>query len=183
MNTRYGRSDRIRTCGIDVPNVARYQLRHTPKCEKYSIFRSFSVSGQICGQNILSVSFWKGKQPKKSVFTRAFSQWLQGFSWLCFSRGARFCPRGRPRCLHATKPGALPLAKQAWRILPEGAAFFRAVLLYQKNSLVSRLIVQTIRNCIRQPSRRVFSSYYICYVPAAICVKRQTSLWILFIKQ
>ena len=30
MNTRYGRSDRVRTCGIDVPNVARYQLRHTP---------------------------------------------------------------------------------------------------------------------------------------------------------
>ena len=57
MNTRYGRSDRVRTCGIDVPNVARYQLRHTPKCEKYSIFRSFSVSGQICGQNILSVFF------------------------------------------------------------------------------------------------------------------------------
>ena len=52
-----GRSDRIRTCGIDVPNVARYQLRHTPKCEKYSIFMSFSVSGQICGQNILSVFF------------------------------------------------------------------------------------------------------------------------------
>ncbi|MBQ4575391.1 MAG: hypothetical protein IJA85_09410 [Clostridia bacterium] len=40
-----------------LPNVARYQLRHTPKCEKYSIFRSFSVSGQICGQNILSVFF------------------------------------------------------------------------------------------------------------------------------
>ncbi len=30
-----GRSDRVRTCGIDVPNVARYQLRHTPMCEKY----------------------------------------------------------------------------------------------------------------------------------------------------
>ena len=30
MNTRYGRSDRIRTCGIEVPNFARYQLRHTP---------------------------------------------------------------------------------------------------------------------------------------------------------
>ena len=26
-----GRSDRIRTCGIEVPNFARYQLRHTPK--------------------------------------------------------------------------------------------------------------------------------------------------------
>ena len=57
MNTRYGRSDRVRTCGIDVPNVARYQLRHTPMSEKYSIFRSISVSGQICGQNILSVFF------------------------------------------------------------------------------------------------------------------------------
>ena len=26
----FGRSDRVRTCGIDIPNVARYQLRHTP---------------------------------------------------------------------------------------------------------------------------------------------------------
>ena len=43
--------------GVLLPNVARYQLRHTPKCEKYSIFRSISVSGQICGQNILSVFF------------------------------------------------------------------------------------------------------------------------------
>lgn len=24
----FGRDDRVRTCGIDVPNVARYQLRH-----------------------------------------------------------------------------------------------------------------------------------------------------------
>ena len=62
-----------------LPNVARYQLRHTPKCEKYSIFRSFSVSGQICGQNILSVFFWKGKQPKKSI-VYTFSQAKIGFS-------------------------------------------------------------------------------------------------------
>ena len=33
-NTRYGRSDRIRTCGIVVPNHARYQLRYTPKTSK-----------------------------------------------------------------------------------------------------------------------------------------------------
>ena len=26
----FGRSDRVRTCGIEVPNFARYQLRHTP---------------------------------------------------------------------------------------------------------------------------------------------------------
>ena len=31
MNTQYGRSDRVRTCGLNIPNVARYQLRHTPK--------------------------------------------------------------------------------------------------------------------------------------------------------
>ena len=24
------RSDRVRTCGLNIPNVARYQLRHTP---------------------------------------------------------------------------------------------------------------------------------------------------------
>ena len=35
-----GRSDRIRTCGIDVPNVARYQLRHTPKFD----FASFIIA-------------------------------------------------------------------------------------------------------------------------------------------
>ena len=29
MNTRNGPSDRIRTCGIVVPNHARYQLRYT----------------------------------------------------------------------------------------------------------------------------------------------------------
>ena len=28
-NTRYGPSDRIRTCGLVVPNHARYQLRNT----------------------------------------------------------------------------------------------------------------------------------------------------------
>ena len=33
MNTRYGRGDRIRTCGILVPNQARYHLRYT------SVFR------------------------------------------------------------------------------------------------------------------------------------------------
>ena len=29
MNTRYGPSDRVRTCGLMVPNHPRYQLRHT----------------------------------------------------------------------------------------------------------------------------------------------------------
>ncbi len=37
----FGRSDRIRTCGIDVPNVARYQLRHTPFYLCFSIVYYF----------------------------------------------------------------------------------------------------------------------------------------------
>ena len=52
----FGRSDRIRTCGIDVPNVARYQLRHTPADIDFAVClkNSFSVSdyttGSPCGQ-------------------------------------------------------------------------------------------------------------------------------------
>ena len=124
-----------------LPNVARYQLRHTPKCEKYSIFRSFSVSGQICGQNILSVFFWKGKQPKKWVFTRVFSQWLQGFSWLCFSRGARFCPRGRPRCLHAPKRRALPVVTKPLSSLLRNSPIGKSLPL-----LIPRFITHRVRS-------------------------------------
>ena len=36
MNTRYGPSDRIRTCGILLPKQARYQLRYT-RLLSYSI--------------------------------------------------------------------------------------------------------------------------------------------------
>ena len=76
MNTRYGRSDRIRTCGIDVPNVARYQLRHTPKCEKYSIFRSFSVSGQTCGQTTFIEDFAREQSAEKVNVYKASRRFL-----------------------------------------------------------------------------------------------------------
>ena len=78
MNTRYGRSDRIRTCGIDVPNVARYQLRHTPKCEKYSIFRSFSVSGQTCGQTAFYSNFGREHSAEKTNVYKGFQR-FSGF--------------------------------------------------------------------------------------------------------
>ena len=78
MNTRYGRSDRIRTCGIDVPNVARYQLRHTPKCEKYSIFRSFSVSGQTCGQTAFYSNFEREHSAEKANVYKGFQR-FSGF--------------------------------------------------------------------------------------------------------
>ena len=57
-----------------LPNVARYQLRHTPKCEKYSIFRSISVSGQICGQTAFLFGFRKWECVKKSMLARVFER-------------------------------------------------------------------------------------------------------------
>ena len=36
----FGRSGRIRTDGIEVPNFARYQLRHTPIGENIQFFLS-----------------------------------------------------------------------------------------------------------------------------------------------
>ena len=55
-----------------LPNVARYQLRHTPMCEKIFDFRSISVSGQICGQPTFLFWFWRRQHAKKSMFTRVF---------------------------------------------------------------------------------------------------------------
>ena len=117
----FGRSDRIRTCGIDVPNVARYQLRHTPISEKYSIFRSFSVSGQTCGQTAFYCDFEREYSAEKvsrlHIFAsenRLFFNVCKDFQAFVFWRKALFCPRGRPRRCPAPKPGALPTA-----LLPE----------------------------------------------------------------
>ena len=44
MNTRYGRSDRIRTCGLMVPNHPLYQLSHTPE--------GFSIISQAAKKSI-----------------------------------------------------------------------------------------------------------------------------------
>ena len=44
-----GRSDRIRTCGIDVPNVARYQLRYTPITDNYTTYYG------VCQQSRLRI--------------------------------------------------------------------------------------------------------------------------------
>ena len=42
-----GRSDRIRTCGIEVPNFARYQLRHAPKTIK-SCSYNYTPANKTC---------------------------------------------------------------------------------------------------------------------------------------
>ena len=40
-----GRGDRIRTCGLMVPNHARYQLRHTPMSLIVKILNTYFPSG------------------------------------------------------------------------------------------------------------------------------------------
>ena len=44
MNTRYGPSDRIRTCGILLPKQARYQLRYTRLLSCFIRLGAFSQS-------------------------------------------------------------------------------------------------------------------------------------------
>ena len=54
MNTRYGRSGGIRTHGIHIPNVARYQLRYTPIFPSsvfYSRARRFQAA-PACGPRL-----------------------------------------------------------------------------------------------------------------------------------
>jgi len=62
--------------GVLLPNVARYQLRHTPKCEKYSIFRSFSVSGQTCGQTVFIEDFAREQSAEKVNVYKASRRFL-----------------------------------------------------------------------------------------------------------
>ena len=94
---RFGRSDRIRTCGIDVPNVARYQLRHTPMCEKYSIFRSISVSGQTCGQTAFTEDFAREQSAEKANVYKGFSSiFARTFKVLLFSAKRSFARGGVP---------------------------------------------------------------------------------------
>ena len=95
MNTGIGRSDRIRTCGIDVPNVARYQLRHTPMCDFYSILGQFLQVVKSVVKPLKMGILRERIVPKKSVFTRAFGVFCFEIPW--------------GRCL-APKPPALPAA-------------------------------------------------------------------------
>ena len=59
-----------------LPNVARYQLRHTPMSEKYSIFRSISVSGQTCGQTAFIEDFAREYSAEKVSIYKAFRRFL-----------------------------------------------------------------------------------------------------------
>ena len=55
MNTRYGPSDRIRTCGILLPKQARYHLRYTRIRE--TLYR---ISHEKAIEISLGFAFWDG---------------------------------------------------------------------------------------------------------------------------
>ena len=123
--------------GVPLPNVARYQLRHTPMSEKYSIFRSISVSGQACGQTAFIEDFAREFSAEKvsvykgfsSMFARAFKDWL-------FS-AKRFFARGGV-------PAGVLLPKHArYRTAPhhEIQLFNRAMILYQKCFALSTIFL------------------------------------------
>ena len=98
MNTRNGRSDRIRTCGIVVPNHARYQLRYTPK-----------TSQDLLAENRLSAVADRLFGFSFSYYTMFFSK-SQDFFGFFFSFGEAgidlpkstsivfcICPKGREK--------------------------------------------------------------------------------------
>ena len=71
-DTLHGRSDRIRTCGILLPNQARYQLRYTRIfnfCHDTTANgknKVFSVCGHSCGQSRFCAAFSnQGKSRKR----------------------------------------------------------------------------------------------------------------------
>ena len=86
----FGRSDRVRTCGIDIPNVARYQLRHTPiviklwSCKWSNLWSSTFLTAIFCFPN----------RPKSAR--------LKGF--------LRLAPINVRNAVYAPKAGALPPA-------------------------------------------------------------------------
>ena len=67
-----GRSDRIRTCGIVVPNHARYQLRYTPKTSQDLLAenRLSAVADRLFG---FSFSYYTMFVPKSQGFSASFS--------------------------------------------------------------------------------------------------------------
>ena len=57
----FGRSDRVRTCGLNIPNVARYQLRYTPiyLIFYFVIFAKHSITVRCASlKNIVALLAW-----------------------------------------------------------------------------------------------------------------------------
>ena len=87
--------------GHTLPNVARYQLRHTPMSEKYSIFRSISVSGQTCGQTAFTEDFAREQSAEKVSVYKGFRRFLfsrRVWSVSC-SQTSRATNCATPRCV------------------------------------------------------------------------------------
>ena len=71
-----GRSGENRTPSNLGPKPSAIPLGDTPKCEKYSIFRSISVSGQICGQTTWNGIFAREDSAKEVSVYKGFRRFL-----------------------------------------------------------------------------------------------------------
>ena len=83
MNTRYGPSDRIRTCGILLPNVAPYQLSNTRIfnfCHDTTARgknKDFSVCGHLCGQSRFCAVFGNRRKTRYRPCRKALRAFVQ----------------------------------------------------------------------------------------------------------
>ena len=74
LKADFGRGDKIRTCGLYVPNVALYQTE--PHLD--GGFFNFSVSGQTCGQTTYIGNFIQLFTAELCSVFKGFVQCLQG---------------------------------------------------------------------------------------------------------
>ena len=86
----FGRSDWIRTSGIEVPNFARYQLRHAPK-----LFNCGRQMWTNCGRLTIFCNFYDFEKRQKSHNIKGFG---------------RFEKVKKSNRLRAPKASALPTA-------------------------------------------------------------------------
>ena len=81
----FGRSDRVRTCGLNIPNVARYQLRHTP-----IVIKLWSCKWSNLWSNTFLTAFFHFPNRPKSARLKGFRR----FSLSCGVKTA-YAPKCR----------------------------------------------------------------------------------------
>ena len=96
----FGPSDRVRTCGLMVPNHPRYQLRYT-RIFTFSVSGNFTVCGQSCGQMQFWGTFRWAVKSRNLPCSKGFRRF--GFPRLGYRHGTPK-PPALPTALHPVMP-------------------------------------------------------------------------------
>ena len=154
MNTGIGRSDRIRTCGIDVPNVARYQLRHTPICIVFSDLINDHVTDLTSLAHALSLRL--RRRFPRAIYNTTFCAFFQVLNEkffiicvLCFAIlfvRRPFCAAfsSRPSCFPRARPHTFPPRKPINTAKPPHFETALRYLVYQASG-DARVFVIAVR--------------------------------------